>query len=1005
MASKWDDLDASTEVEQAVTEDLVLAFQPRGCEVTHHGTATSHAPGGRPDIVVSAKDGSLDLVVEVTKSTGAAAEREFVSTTDHLNRWASGSAARETHMVFSAPSIGSRLRKQFLQFNRDQRSNGKTARVFVIDFGGLQTLLEMMGARDPALFPTSRWIQLFNDEAWEAAADDASARQVAVDIVLEEETDLREAVDRETQEQLARIEQDLKKRILKLEDGLRDRGITGGDANKTLIHLTFLRLYEEKRLRENKAPSYNRMTAEGFRRWVSEQNASVKSSHKDRLVNYLMDVVRNERADLAQARLLLGADERPVSLHPNVTDGLVEQLVFPVLDQYEFIGSRLDVLGVVFETLARRGEKDTRVGQFFTPEEVVKFAVRVARPHPDEVVLDPAVGTGRFLIWAMQFMLGARDRVGGDPDETERRIKTEQLLGSEIDAWVSTIAKMNMYIHGDGKTNIANSNGLILADRGILDRYKDGIAGQVDLVLTNPPLGDVDFTSAADDWAKAASQEDPRKGEFLRDLGVVPVQVKEEMQRDKAAEEAANMRSEILGLEARLDAGSITDDERRALRSLRRKVTNRDRKVSDLIEIIAKGDTTVEAAGSKAKGGALFMGAITNYLTTKSKSGAGDLYEWRGGRVVVVLDEAILNTPAHGATREFIRDNYFIKAVVSLGRPAFKYLAHTDAKTSVLYAVRKPDSNVQQQEPVFYAHAERVGFDAKGNWIGSDLPAVADAFEAFEASVRDSYNGPSFRVDQAEKALADLDGHDRRWYTQSVSAGGERLDFFHARRTFLEGELQHQAVPTCKVGDLIEVAQVKRPKATRTGSYEFAAVERNVASIKTKGHALTKYETSDLWVLEPGQIVVSGIDAVHGAVACVNDDVVGQVMSKEMYAYRVREGVDVPGETIVMLLRSASARAMIEGMVTGTSNRTRMSDASQILNLHIPDPTKFAKSQETLEALTRAHDLRTESSREMQLAEELADDAWGQVRVDEVTDATADVDEAHLGTPGAMPPA
>lgn len=69
------------------------------------------------------------------------------------------------------------------------------------------------------------------------------------------------------------------------------------------------------------------------------------------------------------------------------------------------------------------------------------------------------------------------------------------------------------------------------------------------------------------------------------------------------------------------------------------------------------------------------------------------------------------------------------------------------------------------------------------------------------------------------------------------------------------------------------------------------------------------------------------------------------------------------------------------------------------------DPTKFAKSQETLEALTRAQDLRTESSREMQLAEELADDAWGQVRVDEVTDATADVDEAHLGTPAAMPPA
>lgn len=1008
MPSKWDELNASTEIEQSVTKDLKKAFEPRGATVTHHGTTTSHAPGGRPDIVVSASDGSLDLLIELTKSIGAAAEREFVSTTDHLNNWASASTAASTHMVFAAPRIGARLRKQFLQFNRDQRTNGHATRVFVIDFGGLQTLLETMAARDPALFPAARWAGLFEDEAWEAAADDASARKVAIDLILQEESELRAEVDRETQAEIAQIEQDLKRRILKLEDGLRDRGITGDNANKTLIYLTFLRLYEEKRLREKTGDPYNRMTADGLRKWAAARDAAVRNAHKDRLVNYLLEVVRGERADLAQAQLLLSADGGPVQLHPNVTDTLVQQLVLPVLDQYEFIGSRLDVLGVVFETLARRGEKDTRVGQFFTPEEVVKFAVRVARPHPGDTVLDPAVGTGRFLIWAMQSMIGNRDLVGSDPVETERRIKAEQLMGADIDAWVATIAKMNMFIHGDGKTNIATSNGLILADREVLNRYPNGVAEQIDLVLTNPPLGDVDFTSAADDWTRAApAPSQAKKGEYLQGLGVVQVRVREEAARAKLNQELVAMRTQIALLEDRLDGGSITDEERRTLKSLRRKVTSRDQRVAALTNSIARGDTTIEAAGSKMKGGALFLGAITNYLKPVSQARIADLYEWRGGRVLIVLDEAILNTPAHGFTRQYIRDNYFIKGVVSLGRPAFKYLAHTDAKTSILYAIRKADTHVQQQEPVFYAHAERVGFDAKGNWIGSDLPGVADAFEAFETAVRGSYAGASFKNADAEGQLATIDGHDRRWYTQPVGQDDERLDFYHARRVVLEARIRAQGAPFCKLGDIIEVVTPLRPVPTRTGTYTFAAVERNMASIRSKGSSQTQYGVNDLWVLQSGQIVISGIDVVHGAVGCVTDDVAGHVMSKEMFAYQVRDGVDVPAEVIVSLLRSPQARAMIEGMVTGTSNRMRMSSAQQILGLLIPDPRAFSYAQETVDALSDAHELRGRSLAALHRSERLAEQAWGDAQVDSIDedDLDSSAEDDHLGEAGAMPPA
>ena len=1007
MASKWDDLDASTQIEQAVTEDLRTAFETRGATVTHNGTATRHAPGGRPDIVVSADDRSLDLVVELTKSTGAAAEREFVSTTDHLNRWAEASKAAQTHMIFSAPKIGPRLRKQFLQFNRDQRTNGQPTRVFVVDFGGLQTLLETMSARDPKLVPVSRWAELFEDEAWEAAADDASARQVAIDLILAEETELRQEVEKETQQEIAQIEQDLKKAIAKLEDALRDRGITGDNANKTLIYLTFMRLFEEKRLREKDGDPYNRMTAGGFQKWVQSRDASVKKQKENRLVNYLLEVIREERDDLSQARLLLAADGSSVELHHNVTDSLVESLIFPVLDQYEFIGSRLDILGVVFETLARRGEKDTRIGQFFTPEEVVKFAVRVARPSASEVVLDPAVGTGRFLIWAMQAMLEQKSLPGQDPAEVERRIKSEQLLGSDIDTWVATIAKMNMFIHGDGKTNIANANGLVLGDRAHLTRYPDGIAGQVDLVLSNPPLGDVDFTSAAADWLRdAESGATATSGEYLASLGVVPTFVSEEQAAERLRADIEALRAEAEGHERDLDEGTHTSKTRRALTSLRKRIKARETRLNELTTKIANGDITITASGAKMKGGALFMGAITNYLRPVSSARSSDPYEWRGGRVMVVLDEAILNTPAHSATRQYIRENYFVKAVVSLGRPAFKYLAHTDAKTSLLYAIRKPDgAGIQQQEQVFYAHAEKVGYDAKGNWIGSDLPAVADAFTAFETATMNAYGGATFAAADAANAYAQIESHDRSWYTAPVGGPGDRLDFYNARRSVLEAQLHDQGLPICTLGDLIEVAPVKHPHASRTGSYSFASIERNTASLKSKGSAVTQYKPGDLWVLEAGQIVVSGIDVVHGAVAVTDEGVEGCVMSKEMYAYRMRDGVDIRPETVVMLLRSASARAMIEGMVTGTSNRTRMSDVAQILDLLIPDPRQFDASDETVEALGRAHRLRDEAHMALRQAEALADSAWGSAAI--ATDDAADqleLEADHTGPVGSVPP-
>src|SRR5690606_5582538 len=122
-------------------------------------------------------------------------------------------------------------------------------------------------------------------------------------------------------------------------------------------------------------------------------------------------------------------------------------------------------------------------------EPIVRFAVDIARPGPEEVVLDPAAGTGRFLTFSMEAMRDRAEEVSGKrPEDVIESIHATQLLGTDADEWIVTIAKMNMYIHGDGKSNIRHENGLFLADLEVFPGRKGTIKDQIDVCLTNPPL-------------------------------------------------------------------------------------------------------------------------------------------------------------------------------------------------------------------------------------------------------------------------------------------------------------------------------------------------------------------------------------------------------------------------------------------------------------------------------------------------------------------------------------
>ena len=473
MASRYDDLDASLGLEQHLTADLKHALEPRSCQVIHNGSNSGgrHAPGGKPDIEIRDVPNGRLILVEVTKRRGSAADGEFNAVTDHLNRAIARGGYKHFGMLYVSPQTSARMSVNFRDlYNRTRMRDNEPGSIVALDFEAVQLMVDNFMSSDPSLYPTKRFGALF--DRWAEAVDDARARQLVQATLFPEDFSLAQDLELEAQEFDAQRERELKKALLKVENDFRSHGITGNDANSTLIYLAFIRLFEERRQRRTGERS--RFTLDGFRAWCEQVPASFRRNYANRMVEALLREIA-EDSELQEAGLLQGIGSRRPAFHQKLTDSLVTSLILPMFDLYDFHAGRVDVLGAVFETLARRSEKDTRIGQFFTPAQVVDFCADLVQLHPTDTVLDPAVGTGRFLIAAMNRMLDNVDEVTSPRANVEASIRQRQLRGADIDGWVATIAKMNMFIHGDGKSGIVSVNGLALGDREVFINAPSGL--------------------------------------------------------------------------------------------------------------------------------------------------------------------------------------------------------------------------------------------------------------------------------------------------------------------------------------------------------------------------------------------------------------------------------------------------------------------------------------------------------------------------------------------------
>jgi type I restriction enzyme M protein len=366
--------------------------------------------------------------------------------------------------------------------------------------------------------------------------------------------------------------------------------------------------------------------------------------------------------------IFVAAEQQTLNLKANVVAYVVGQL-----QGFSLLGSPVDVKGVAYEEVVGSNLRGDR-GEFFTPRNACRMAITMLGPHPGERLLDPACGTGGFLITAMNHALELIDREeklkwedAAEPTDAERfelyrkRIEylAEYVFGLDLNPSLVRAAKMNMVMNNDGSGGLFQANSLANPHTWTPEASKGVPLASIDVLCTNPPFG---ANIVIDD-------------------------------------------EEILG---QYDLAAMWDQGKEGSWKLRR-----------------------DSSGNKVLQGSqppeiLFIERCVQFL----KPGTG--------RMAIVVPNGILNNPALGYVRQWMLQNTQVLAVVDMARELFQPKNDTQTSMVLMRRLSEDERVAVEAGKLTYecfmAFTEKVGHDRRGNTLhrrneqGEDVVVVHKEF-------------------------------------------------------------------------------------------------------------------------------------------------------------------------------------------------------------------------------------------------------------------------------------
>jgi len=281
-----------------------------------------------------------------------------------------------------------------------------------------------------------------------------------------------------------------------------------------LLNLIFCKLYDEKRrfIDAKNGISYRRKFWVGVKEMNTPEGQAAVAARIKGIFQELKD--SETFKDVFDGNEMISLSDRGLAY------------VASELAKYSFLDATVDVKGTAYETIVSNTLKQ-EAGQFFTPRNIIKCMVEMLDPDQNTRVLDPACGSGGFLVMVLDHVRRKMTKNmypdlegpllevkynSPEIDDLVREYASNMIFGFDFDPDLKKAARMNMVMSGDGHSNIYNINSLeypggskpdvpriseavnnsisISKDKDFpFATAEDNAQGKFDMVFTNPPFG------------------------------------------------------------------------------------------------------------------------------------------------------------------------------------------------------------------------------------------------------------------------------------------------------------------------------------------------------------------------------------------------------------------------------------------------------------------------------------------------------------------------------------
>ena len=199
-------------------------------------------------------------------------------------------------------------------------------------------------------------------------------------------------------------------------------------------------------------------------------------------VRSLFRQARDDSPEVFEAREEISAGDREIA---TVVSELQDFRFVPEEDADD----AYDIVGAAYEVYVGAHLKGDR-GQYFTPRLIVQLLTRIVAPTDRDVILDPAMGSGGFLITAMRMITRdiQRSQRGGAARRAAVREMQRRLFGVDQSPKLVKVARMNMILAADGRAGLVRGDSLHPLEE-LPAGFRPRTASVPTVILTNPPFG------------------------------------------------------------------------------------------------------------------------------------------------------------------------------------------------------------------------------------------------------------------------------------------------------------------------------------------------------------------------------------------------------------------------------------------------------------------------------------------------------------------------------------